>query len=80
MKSYLCNENYLEKHIMDTYDLMVSRPGTLTWANQKERLNRFINDCRLAKMISEQECDRLLSVLSDYTARAIKADLYYPGE
>lgn len=78
MKSYLCTENYLEHHIIDTFELVSKHPDTLTWENQRARLNRFIQDCRLAHMISESEHDRLLQVLSEYNRRAEKKNLYFP--
>lgn len=71
MKSYLCNENYIELFLLDTWNKCVHYSG-MDFEDQSPDLRRFVEWCRMASMISYDEADRLQRTIGVMTQRWIK--------
>lgn len=70
MKSYCCNQNYIEFWIRDSYDAWEKSFPAIPFDTVYDDLYRFIATARAARMIGARDFDQCLTVLVDYSRRA----------
>lgn len=70
MKSYLCNLNYIEKYMAESYYAWEKRYPEFSFQHTYEILSGFIDNCRVAHMISDHEEIQLRKVLESWSKRA----------
>lgn len=71
MKSYLCNENYIELFLLDSWNKCVHY-SDMDFDDLCPELRKFVEWCCFASMISMEEADRLHHTIDVMRKRWIK--------